>query len=141
MLSKVLGILGLKMDFGPIAILLGVLFAFGGAATWLREDGISDTNKLWEAKASEAALKAHNEVQAKQLIVERLQKQLNAKEMADDAKRREDEVAVERQKVDYPLSPDCLKCRVPNERIWVRGDRAVAGKPSGNQSKVTAPGS
>lgn len=140
MLSTIMGFVGIKNLASPITWLVGISLIFGGAATWLREDAINDTNAKWELKLSQEALKAHNEVQEKQLVVEKLQAKLALKEIEDVAKAKEDAEALAKQAVDFPLSPDCLKCRIPNERIWVRGAKDMAPKPgAANFSK--APGS
>lgn len=115
---------------GPIVWILGITFVAGGAATWLREDAISDTNAKWEAKAAQAALAAHNQVAEKQLDIERLEKILALKEKEADEKVKADAEALSKQAADFPLSADCLKCRIPNERIWVRGTQGVASKSS-----------
>lgn len=140
MLSTILGFFNLKALTGPIAILTGFALVFGGAATWLREDAIRDTDAKWELKLSQAELKAHNEVQEKQLAIERLQKTLAIKEKEGDEKAKADAEAIAKQAVDFPLSPDCLKCRIPNERLWVRRDEGVAQKSSSPRPKA-APGS
>lgn len=130
MLLKVLGFFGINLSSltGPLVWLVGITFIFGGAATWLREDAINDTNSRWELRLSQEALKAHNEVQEKQLQLERVQKVLALKEKDDEEKLQKDREIVEKQKVDFPLSPECARCRIPNERIWVRGGSGVAGK-------------
>lgn len=134
------GFLNIKALTGPFAILMGFGLVFGGAATWLREDAINDTNAKWELKLSQAELKAHNEVQEKQLSIERLQKTLALKEKEGDEKAKADAEAIAKQAVEFPLSPDCLKCRVPNERLWVRRNEGVAEKSSSPRPKA-APGS
>jgi len=141
MLSKILGLLGFglpKLSAGMVAI-LGGLFIFAGAATWLREDGISDTNAKWELKVSQAAIAAHNAVAEKQLEVERLQKKLALKEVEDAEKARMDAEVLAKQQADFPLSPECMRCRVPNERIWVRGGKGDGAKSQSSISKT--PGS
>ncbi len=125
---------------GPVIWILGITFLAGGAATWLREDAINDTNAKWEAKASMAALAAHNEVTEKQLEVERLQKTLALKEKETDEKVKADAEALRQQAADFPLSADCMRCRIPNERIWVRGTEGVASKP-GKPGLTAKPGS
>jgi hypothetical protein len=123
-----------------VAIVGGVLLAVGGAITWLREDAINDTNAKWELKASQAALAAHNEVQERQLLVEKLQRALAIKEIAENEKAKLDEAELAKQATDFPLSPECMRCRVPNERLWLRGTPAVAPKSSGIGLKAS-PGS
>ncbi len=125
---------------GPVIWILGITFVAGGAATWLREDAIHDTNAKWEAKASQEALVAHNLVTEKQLEVERLQKTLAIKEKEADVKAKEETEALSKQAADFPLSPDCMRCRIPNERIWVRGVKGLASE-SGKSRPVSKPGS
>ena len=144
MLSKVLGLLGLNLSSltSPVVWVLGLVFVFGGAATWLREDAINDTNAKWELRVAQESLKANNAVQEKQLQVERLQKVLSLREKADEEKANADKEVLEKQAASFPLSPDCMRCRVPNERIWVRGGQGVAGKSNGPSSAASkAPGS
>jgi hypothetical protein len=128
------------LGLGNVAIVGGVLLAVGGAITWLREDAINDTNAKWELKASQAALAAHNEVQERQLLVEKLQRALAIKEIAENEKAKLDEAELAKQATDFPLSPECMRCRVPNERLWLRGTPAVAPKSSGIGLKAS-PGS
>lgn len=125
---------------GPVVWILGITFIAGGAATWLREDAINDTNAKWEAKAAQAALAAHNQVAEKQLEIERLEKTLALKEKEADVKAKEEAEALSKQAADFPLSADCLKCRIPNERIWVRGAEGVARESSKPRS-ISKPGS
>ncbi len=141
MLEIIKLVFGKVLGLGNVAIVGGVLLAFGGAVTWLREDAIQDTNTKWELKAAQAAIVAHNEVQEKQLIVEKLQRQLAIKEMADNEKAKLDEAELAKQATDFPLSPECMRCRVPNERLWLRGTPAVAPKSSSIGSGAKAPGS
>jgi len=134
----VLEAMGIKSVGTPLVILAGLVFSFAGAATWLREDAISDTNLKWEAKIAVERIAAHNALAEKQLDLERVQKQLAQKEASDDAKRESEQHLVDQQKVDFPLSPECMRCRVPNERIWVRRDQATSvdrvSKPTGKQT-------
>lgn len=135
-MSWIKGLLG----FSQVGWIIGILFAFAGAATWLREDGISSSNTQWELRLSQEAAKAHNEVQEKQLVIERLQKKLALKEAEDAAKAEADKVALEKQQADFPLSAECMRCRIPNERLWLRGNQAVA--PKSRASDISkAPGS
>lgn len=129
----------LKNLTSPLAIFMGIGLVFGGAATWLREDAINDTNAKWELKVAIAAIVSHNEVQERQLKIERLEKTLALKEQEDVEKIKADQEALSKQAADFPLSGDCTRCRIPNERIWVRGAKDLAGKSGNPGSK--APGS
>ncbi len=140
MLAKILEAVGFKMPSltGPLTWLLGIAMVFGGAATWLREDAISDTNAKWELKASQAAIAAHNAVAEKQLIIERLTQKLVEKENADVEKAKLDIENLAKQSEEFPLSKECSLCLVPNERIWLRRNQDVAGKSS---KPISKPGS
>ncbi len=140
MLAKVLEAIGFKMPSltGPLTWLVGITMIFGGAATWLREDAISDTNQKWELKASQAAMVAHNAVAEKQLEIERLSKKLIEKETQDAEKVKLDLESLAKQSEEFPLSKECSLCLVPNERIWLRRNQDVAGKSS---KPISKPGS
>jgi len=138
-ISTLLEAMGIKSVGTPLVILAGLIFSFAGAATWLREDAINDTNQRWEAKIAVERIAAHNALAEKQLDLEKVQKQLALKEQDDENKRKNDQAEVEKQKVDFPLSPECMRCRVPNERIWVRGDKT--NPLVGARSSVSKPGS
>ncbi len=140
MLAKVFEAIGFKIPSltGPLTWLVGITMIFGGAATWLREDAIADTNAKWEIKASQAALIAHNAVAEKQLEIERLTKKLVEKENADVEKAKLDIESLAKQSEEFPLSEECRKCSIPNERIWLRRNQDMAGKSS---KPISKPGS
>lgn len=118
--------MGLKNLTGPLVWILGFIFISGGAITWLREDAINDTNAKWNLEVAKADATHKLEIGAKQIEVERLQTRLLLKEKADDDKAREDQEYLDSQKAQFPLSPECSRCRVPNERIWVRGKQSTS---------------
>ena len=108
-----------------------VILGFSAAAAWLRDDAKNDA--LAEAKLQYEA--ANNELK---LEVARRVKKLD--ELTNILKTTEQEAArlqgentvlLEKQRETVPLSEACNSCRIPNERLWLRG-KATADRIKGS---------
>lgn len=132
-----LGVTGLSSPFLLLVVATGL--AMAAAAAWMRDEALDKCNASWQI---ELALK-NNEILA--LTRERDQmiavkdREIAARMAAAESKAHEEAALLKEQANEFPLSLDCAKCRVPNERIWVRKS-AAAPTASSNRSKA-APGS
>jgi len=132
MLKSALGISKLTL---PLMLLLGVVFVMSAAAAWMREDGIRDCTVQWELKLASETLSLKNRVLAAQQEHAALLGKLREAEDKLTEVQNANATTLAKQKEDFPLSADCSKCRIPNERIWVRPDKGdskqsrISGKP------------
>jgi len=129
-LKTVLKTLGLDSWLGTGTIILGIFLAMSAAATWLREDGIRQCTSEWELKIAQEALKIEKAVAERNRKIVELEQKLKEAEDADGRKAEEERQKLDKQRDAVSLSADCIRCRVPNARIWVQ---------SGKASRISSP--
>lgn len=125
--KKLLGIGGLA---GSLTLVAGVLVLIGAISNWLRDDAIKDCNASWKLVLTQRTAKLQTEATANALRVKELEQKLSEALADADAAKQSEKVALEKQRESIPENPDCTKCRIPNERIWLRRDGKAAARSS-----------
>lgn len=131
MITSILGFLGIKKITTPLIFAGVVLFGAAAAAAWMRDDAIQDCNMKWELRLTAETLALKTRAAEAQAAVDALATKLANTEAQLKEKHDAEKESLAHQKADFPLSADCAKCRVPNERIWLR--------PSSGTSKQSVP--
>ena len=127
LLKWITNVTGLGAWTGGVTIMVGLLVAVGGIAGWLREDALSDCNARWKLELATRNSVLKDEVAAAAIKMKGLELKLaEALREADVAKENE-RIALEKQRETVPQTTDCLKCRVPNERLWRRPASSTRG--------------
>lgn len=123
LLKTILKFLGLSSWTGYGTILVGGLMIMGAAATWLAEDAKSRCDTSWELKLSQESLKLQALAAERGTKITELEAKLKESEEQKQAEALASAKELEKQREKIPLSKACNECRVPNDRIWLRGPK------------------
>ena len=95
----------------------------GAAATWLAEDAKQRCDTNWELKLSQESLKLQKLAEDRGTKITELEQKLKDVEEKKVAEAETEKKELEKQREKVPLSKACNECRVPNDRIWLRGSK------------------
>jgi hypothetical protein len=137
MLSVVMGwfkkVTGLGQLTGVATILAGLMVGIGGLAAWLRDDAVKECNLGWELTHAKRTAGLKDQVEKQTLALKSLELKLTEAQADAERAREGEKVALEKQREAMPSTADCVKCRIPNERIWLRrssgAPKASGGSP------------
>lgn len=94
------------------------------------EASINETCDLkWKKQIADESDKVEQRVRDRDSKIAELEAKLQVEIDNADAKRRELEAAIDAQRDKIPLSEACLQCRIPRDRIWLRGGPRTTGGP------------
>ncbi len=133
MIKMIKSVLGISKLTTPLLILGGIVFSCAAAAAWMREDALKDCNASWELKIASETLALKNRAIEAQAKVTELAAKLQETEEKLKEKHNVEAESLAHARTEFPLSDACAKCRVPNERIWVRTGKGskLQSTPSG----------
>ena len=121
---------GLGSWAGMATLAVGLLVGVGGIAGWLREDALSDCNARWELEIAKRNASLRDAVSKAEIKLKGVELKLADALRDAEAAKISEAAALEKQRAETPQSADCSKCRVPNERIWLRRDRTGSARSS-----------
>lgn len=93
------------------------------AATYLAEDAKHRCDTNWELKLSQESLKLQQLAAERGTKITELESKLRESEEQKQAEALASAKELEKQREKVPLSKACNECRVPNDRIWLRGPK------------------
>lgn len=123
---------GLSAWAGTTTLVVGVLVAVGGIAGWLREDALNDCNVKWELQIAKRSAALKEQVANAEIAMKSLELRLAEALREAEVSKANETKALEKQRENTPQTADCAKCRIPNERIWLR--RNQTGRANSSDS-------
>ncbi len=105
---------------GVATVVAGVLVLLSAATAWIKEDAVEVCNANWKLEIAGKNAEAAKAATRRESRIRDLESKLQAAGAAEEAKAKELENVLEKQRDAIPLSEACMACRIPNEHIWVR---------------------
>jgi hypothetical protein len=102
----------------------GIALAATAALAWVREDAKRDALAEVQAEFQVQTAELKTQLAVKESKLKLLQNVLETTEKEAARLQSESKVVLEKQRETIPLSESCDKCRIPNERLWLRGKAA-----------------
>lgn len=112
----------------------GLALAITAAAGWLREDAKKDALVEVQAEYQTANAELKLKLAAKEKQATLLQNILQTTEKEAERLQGENKAMLEKQRDAIPLSDSCDHCRIPNERLWLRGKAPATSVKGGSGS-------
>lgn len=119
---------------GVATVVAGVLVLVSAATAWIKEDAVEVCNANWKLEIASKNAEATKAASKRESRIRDLESKLQVAGAAEEAKAKELENVLEKQRETIPLSEACVACRIPNEHLWVRSRTPANSSSTRKQS-------